>query len=104
MPTARALAANLATNLAGGPAVTFGIGYAVDDGIKAWDILADGQLVGEITSEKATIFSPAKRVLFSRVQAVLWDADLEANFDAADGYTAATALAAAKAWAKARLQ
>lgn len=104
MPTARALAANLATNLVGGPAVTFGNGYTVEPGVKAWDVLRDGQLVGEITSEKALIFSPAKHLTFSRVRAVLWDADLEADFDADDGYTAATALAAAKAWAKARLQ
>jgi hypothetical protein len=81
--------------------VTFGKMTGPSDE-KCMDIMVNGVAVGIIESRKAIHFRPAKRIEFDVVVVTLWDLDTEASFCARE-YDAASALKAAKSWAKAQL-
>jgi hypothetical protein len=81
--------------------VTFGKMTGPSD-MKCMDIMVDGVAVGIIESSKAIHFRPAKRIEFDVVRVTLWDLETEASFGVPQ-YDAASALKAAKSWAKAQL-
>ena len=89
------------------PAITFGKGETFEKGHKEWMIFCDGAPAGYVKSQHEQIRRSVKQMVFVSVDVCLWDrpdgAQYEASFGNVDGYDAATALSAAKAWAKAQL-
>ena len=98
------------------PVITFGKVYVVEPGLKEWEIFRDGKPAGFFTSqhETARLYTgrgwarrEVTKMKFVAVDVCLWDrpedAQDEASFTNLDGYDAAAAIRAAKAWAKAQL-